>query len=238
MKHPFIIGAGGVASYLIPCLLKAFKPEKLTLIDKDVLEKRNLDRQLFDKSCIGANKASALLGMMSEAHGRWSKEDNCPQGDWAVITEWFTATTAIPDDVDAIICVADNHEARRNAIQAAYAKGIRCYLGGNEYFDAEAYVTWAEHEGTKLDPRVRYPAIATSHEGSPLRCQGEEQEIHPQLAIANHRCAGHLMHLLHVWERVFPELGWDDANQVKDHYPLEISSSLTTTTTLSASFFK
>lgn len=225
MKHPLIIGAGGVASYLLPCLLKAFKPEKVTIIDKDVLEERNLDRQLFGPVYIGWNKAKALTHFLVV--------DPKYKGT-TVIEEWFAPATVIPDDVDAIICVADNHEARRNAIRAAYDRDIRCYIGGNEYFDAEAYVTWAEHDGTKLDPRVRYPAIATSHEGSPLRCQGEEQEIHPQLAIANYRCAGHIMHLLYVWERMFPELGWSDANAVRGYYPIEISSCITETTTLSS----
>lgn len=226
MKHPFIIGAGGVASYLLPCLLKAFKPERITLIDKDVLEERNLDRQMFNPDDIGAFKASALLDLL--------RKNSAIQTTMAEINDWFTPATAIPDDVDAIICVADNHEARRNAIIAAYERNIRCYLGGNEYFDAEAYVTWADHIGTKLDPRVRYPSIATSHAGSPLRCQGEEQEIHPQLAIANYRCAGHIMHLLYVWERHLPEMPWDDAQQVKHLLPVEISSSITETVTLNS----
>lgn len=225
MKHPFIIGAGGVASYLLPCLIKAFKPEKITIIDKDVLEERNLDRQLFSVLDVGRPKADSLWRKVTEGGNTGTI--------FEVVTEWFTPATVIPNDVDAIICVADNHEARRNAIVAAYERNIRCYLGGNEYFDAEAYVTWADHIGTRLDPRVRYPAIATSHEGSPLRCQGEEQEIHPQLAIANYRCAGHLMHLLYVWERRLAELTWEEAMQVRDYFPVEISSSLTETTTLS-----
>jgi molybdopterin/thiamine biosynthesis adenylyltransferase len=219
VKHPFIIGAGGVASYLLPCLLKAFKPEKVTIIDKDVLEERNLDRQMFSHHDVGAHKADALVGLLLKSSANNTLFD--------VVTDWFTPTTIIPDDVDAIICVADNHEARRNAIRAAYERNIRCYIGGNEYFDAEAYVTWAEHDGTKLDPRVRYSAIATSHAGSPLRCQGEEQEIHPQLAIANYRCAGHIMHLLYAWERRLAELSWSDAEQMKAHLPIEIYSGLT-----------
>lgn len=239
MKHPFIIGAGGVASYLLPCLLKAFKPEKVTIIDKDILEERNLDRQMFGIDQVGMTKAVALMEfILQDFRGTndgsgWNYKDTRSGMEASVINEWFTPATVIPDDVDAIICVADNHEARRNAIVAAYERNIRCYLGGNEYFDAEAYVTWADHAGTKLDPRVRYPSIATSHAGSPLRCQGEEQEIHPQLAIANYRCAGHIMHLLYVWERRLAELSWEEATQVRDYFPVEISSSLTETTTLS-----
>ena len=221
MKHPYIIGAGGVASYLLPVLLKAFKPEQITLIDKDILEERNLDRQLFAQSNIGHNKATALLNTIFYE----GAQELCPH---QVIKDWFTASTVIPDSVDAIICVADNHEARRNAIQAAYDKGIRCYLGGNEYFDSEAYVTWADHAGTPADPRVRYKAIATSTEGSPTSCQGEEQIIHPQLAVANFMCAAKILHLLYAWETYYTGLGFKESREVEKHLPLEISSSIYT----------
>lgn len=216
MKHPYIIGAGGVASYLLPVLLKAFKPEQLTLIDKDILEERNLDRQMFTPKQVGMAKAEALLTTVMTHNG--------PTLNF--ITDWFTASTVIPDSVDAIICVADNHEARRNAIQAAYDKGIRCYLGGNEYFDSEAYVTWADHAGTPADPRVRYKAIATSTEGSPTSCQGEEQVIHPQLAVANFMCAAKILHLLYAWETYYTGLGFKESREVEKHLPLEISSSI------------
>jgi molybdopterin/thiamine biosynthesis adenylyltransferase len=217
MKNPFIIGAGGVASYLLPCLIKAFKPDTITIIDKDVLEERNLDRQLFNEHLIGSNKAVALSAMFP------------PSESICVIEDWFTTETPIPDHIDTIICVADNHEARRNAIRAAYDRGLRCYLGGNEYFDAEAIVTWEAHTGTKLDPRVRYPAIANSFEGSPFRCQGEAQKAHPQLAIANYRCAGHLMHLMYAWERYLPSVEAKDRAKVAPLLPIEISSSVTGT---------
>jgi molybdopterin/thiamine biosynthesis adenylyltransferase len=219
MKHPLIIGAGGVASYLLPVLLKAFKPEHVTIYDKDILEERNLDRQMFSQGNVGNNKAEALLNtIFYEGY-----QSICPH---RVIKDWFTASTVIPDSVDALICVADNHEARRNAIQAAYDKGIRCYLGGNEYFDSEAYVTWADHANTPADPRVRYPLIATSTEGSPTSCQGEEQVIHPQLAVANFMCAAKILHLLYAWETYYTGLGFKESREVEKHLPLEISSSI------------
>jgi len=222
MKHPLIIGAGGVASYLLPVLLKAFKPEQLTIYDKDILEERNLDRQMFHEGQVGANKADALVETLIRSSSQADPKM------FSVIPAWFTSSTVIPDSVDAIICVADNHEARRNAIQAAYDKGIRCYLGGNEYFDSEAYVTWADHANTPADPRVRYKAIATSTEGSPTSCQGEEQVIHPQLAIANLMCAAKILHLLYAWETYYTGLGFKESREVEKHLPLEISSSIYT----------
>ena len=44
--NALIIGAGGVTSYMLPALKNSYDLT-VTLIDGDVLEKRNLDRQLF-----------------------------------------------------------------------------------------------------------------------------------------------------------------------------------------------
>lgn len=227
MKHILIVGAGGVASYLIPCLIKAFRPDSILLMDADVLEERNLDRQLFGHEMIGMHKADGLR--------RMHDTPECP-----IFTriEWLTNTTEVTQEIECVVCVADNHEARRNAIKLAYEKDVRCYIGGNEYFDAEAYVTWKEHEGTSLDPRVRYPLIATSTEGSPTSCQGEAQEVHPQLALANMRCAAHLLHLLFAWETVIGGASYNEAKLLSEHYPVEIQSSLTTQTCLTIPHIK
>lgn len=221
MKHPAIIGAGGVASYLLPVLLKTFRPEKLTLIDKDVLEERNLDRQMFPISAVGKNKAEALL-----LHYIDEKDERI--GDtFATIPEWFSDSTELPDDVDVIICCADNHEARHSVLKRAEDLGIMAYIGGNEYLDSQAYAFKREWVGTKRDPLIRYPNIATDHEGSPFRCTGEAQIASPQLAIANFACAAKLLHLLWVYER------WLPANRATltpasiDLLPYELFTSLT-----------
>lgn len=213
-----MIGAGGVASYLLPCLLKAFPKAKVVVMDDDTLEERNLDRQLFPPTAIGKKKATALCELYPERT--------------EPLNQWLVSPSDVPPDTTVIICVADNHKARRTAIEAAYNLQIRCFLGGNEYFDAEAYVTWVDHNGTVADPRVRYPAIATSDEGSPLGCQGLAQIATPQLAIANYRCAGMLLHLLYLWETYYEALGFSDRRSAREHLPIELQSTLTTTTAI------
>lgn len=216
-QHIYIIGAGGVASYLLPCLLKTFKPAKLTLIDKDVLEERNLDRQLFDDGQVGDEKARALAVLCDP---KQKIQIDC-------VFDWFSAGTAVPDDVDLIICVADNHMARRDAMAKAEAMGVNCYIGGNEYIDSQAWVLRPENAGTPKDPRVRYPAILTSMEGSPMRCTGEAQESSPQLAMANLHCAAKILHLMWVWERFYrAERSGLDAQAVAA-LPVELFTSLT-----------
>lgn len=225
MKHPLIIGAGGVASYLLPVLIKAFRPTEITIIDKDELEPRNLDRQLFDPSFVGRNKAAALIDTVL----KW--EPAPPRV--TVLEEWFSDSTDLLDGdqpIDAVICVADNHLARLHALGLADHLGLRAYLGGNEYFDNEAYVYLPQWQGGKKDPRVRYPALLTEHGGSPIRCTGDAQASTPQLAIANLGCAAKLLHLLYVYERWVPDtrhtMDGVVFRRVFDSLPYQLQSSI------------
>lgn len=222
MKHPLIIGAGGVTSYLLPVLLKTFRPEKLTLVDKDELEKRNLDRQMFDETHIGKNKAWALW--QSTVFPSYWKDDEDP----TIIQDWFTIATNIPDDIDCIFCCADNHMARHAAILKANQLKVWCFIGGNEYVDSQALVHHHSFTGTNKDLLKRYPDIATNEEGSPFRCTGEVQEASPQLAMANMHCAAKLLHLAWVYERFLPsqELSPSQRALLIQNLPVEFYSSL------------
>jgi molybdopterin/thiamine biosynthesis adenylyltransferase len=221
MKHPFIIGAGGVASYLLPALIKAFRPESLVILDKDVLEPRNLDRQLFRPDMVGRNKADALIDTVM------ARKD---VAEVTVRPEWFSDSTVVPERTDAIICVADNHLCRLHACELADRIGVRAYIGGNEYFDNEAYVYDPRYKGTIKDPRHRYPSITSDHTGSPIRCTGEVQETFPQLAVANFGCAAKLLHLLWTYERWVADAGsrMDGATfrSVFASLPYELASSV------------
>ena len=55
-----IIGAGGVTSYMLPALRNSFDLHA-TIVDGDVLEKNNLDRQLFRNNMVGQHKCVALM---------------------------------------------------------------------------------------------------------------------------------------------------------------------------------
>lgn len=220
MQHPLIIGAGGVASYLLPVLLKAFRPTALTIIDNDVLEQRNLDRQLFSPAFVGRNKAEALVATIA-----------VPESvEVTILREWFSDSTQLPDGIDAAFCVADNHLARLDALGLCDRAGIRGFIGGNEYFDNEAYVYDPLWRGTEKDPRVRYPAILTDHSGSPINCTGIAQESSPQLAVANLNCAAKLLHLAWVHERWIPDhRGKMDRavfESILNRLPYELSSSV------------
>jgi hypothetical protein len=113
--------------------------------------------------------------------------------------------------------VADNHAARRAVLARADLNQIPAIIGGNEYFDSEAYVYFPEWINTNRDPRVRYPNIRTDNTGNPLGCTGPAQEASPQLAIANHACASKILMLLWAWLMTDTE---------GEFLPYELSSNL------------
>ncbi len=214
MKHPLIIGAGGVASYMLPVLLKTFRPEALTIVDKDVLEERNLDRQMFAKEQIGISKAVALAGL----HFKTA----------TIIESWFEEATALPEGIDAIFCCADNHMARYAAMRVAERLGCYAYIGGNEYVDSQALVHHRNFRNTKKDLLLKYPNIATDETGSPFRCTGQAQEASPQLAMANLHCAAKLLNLAWVYERWLPSQNIlpSQLPALIENLPVEFYSSL------------
>lgn len=205
-----IIGCGGVASYLLPPLIRTFRGSDILLVDGDTLEERNLDRQLFEASAVGSNKAEALAQLYTG-----------PLVQLKVLPEYFHSPEQLlkalgkseqeMESVWLLSCV-DNHTARRRILEAADRFQCRTILGGNEFTDAEAMVYAPVWEGTKADPRVYYPEILTDNNDDPLRpvgCQGETQQAHPQLALANNSAASHMLHLLWFYEMEYRKLGDD-----------------------------
>lgn len=193
MKKPLnilMIGAGGVASYLLPALANSFELTGV-LFDADTLEPHNLDRQIFDKKDIGKNKAAALL------------RKNLLDRKIIPIAEYFElhkleAHERRIGSPDLVLCVADNHPARRAALAAASAFNIPCFIAANEYATSQA-LAWMPALPPECDPRIRYPEIQTSNAGSPIRCAGDALESTPQLAIANQMSAALVNWMIWLW---------------------------------------
>lgn len=204
-----IIGAGGTASFLLPVLRRTFPTWKVTLIDGDKLEQRNLERQDFSDADIGRYKAEALANMRGCQH-----------------LNHFWSGQVLPEDTRLIIVCADNHKARVDAMEYADQNGTPVILCGNEYTSASAMVylpSFKEFQwkGTRLDPRVRYPDMLTD-QSSPLDagCQGEAQVASPQLAAANHCAANFAVLLAWFWFRERPTIKDKDA---LPYFPVEHS---------------
>jgi hypothetical protein len=187
MPH-LIVGAGGVASWLVPLLKHTLPADiKITLVDGDQLEIRNLDRQFFGMEYIGWNKAEALAHMYGLDY------------DPAYLSRDSRLVLNQEEVWSTIWCCADNHPARKLVLELVDEdKAPLAIIGGNEYTDSEAYAYTSERKGTASDPRIFYPELSEDQTGDPLNpyaCQGVAQIGHPQLALANYLAAGMMVHL-------------------------------------------
>jgi molybdopterin/thiamine biosynthesis adenylyltransferase len=186
LNKVLIVGAGGVASYLLPALLKSFDIKDLHIMDGDKLEERNLDRQLFAASSVGDYKAEALCNL------NYSKNTAITP-----LNVYLKSPAQIKDGYDVVIACVDNHPARRICLEYSDLFDVPVILTGNEYFDSQVMLyLGSQWRGGDADPRVNFPEILTDMSGDPTSCQGEEQEIHPQLAIANMSAASLALDML------------------------------------------
>lgn len=181
MSH-LIVGAGGTASWLVPLLKRMVKPPaEITVMDGDILEARNIDRQLFDQSFIGWNKAEALATLHLVSYG-----------------PFYLSADSILEPCGTLWCCADNHVARALCLEMVdQGKAALAIIGGNEYDDSEAYPYLPDWKGTSGDPRVYYPDLLTDQSNDPTNpsCQGPAQAQNRQLALANYLSAGMMVHL-------------------------------------------
>lgn len=205
-----ILGAGGVASYMLPALKNSFELSGI-LIDGDILEEHNLDRQIFDKKHIGKHKSVALnhhhkLGLLPLTE--YADED------------WILRNKDGLKGMDLVICLVDNHPGRLAALNISHELEIPIVIAANEYATSQAMYYHPDLFPCAI-PSVRYPEILTSTEGSPIRCTGEALESTPQLAIANQVSAGLANLLIWLWH------GTDhyDAGNAQPYMPIEYQTT-------------
>ena len=183
----YIIGCGGVGSWLAPALCMLVKPENVTLVDGDHLEKKNMNRQLFDDSQMGENKAEAL-----------AEKYKCH-----AIAKWYSSSLMSHESNDWLLGVVDNHPARMSILSSCDMYGCKALFAANETHSSEAFVYLPEWRGTPLDPRVYYPEMAIDRSGDPrsqaIGCTGEAQQENRQLVTANFMAAGLIGHMYVLW---------------------------------------
>jgi molybdopterin/thiamine biosynthesis adenylyltransferase len=190
------------------CMLT--KSKNITLIDGDKLEKRNLNRQLFNDDDIGNFKAEALAQRYKCEH----------------FNKWFSSSLMPFEKDDWLLVCVDNHVARKEALMVCDYHGCRAIFAANEKFSAEAYFYKPSFRDTPLDPRIYYPEIETDRTNNPVAesigCTGEEQEKTPQLVSANFAAAALLQSLFVLWAMESHKI---DADAQK-HLPFMYRSNL------------
>ncbi len=183
----YIIGCGGVGSWLAPSLCKLVGRENITLIDGDTLEEKNMDRQLFSDDDLGAKKSDSL-----------AKRYGCQS-----IPEWYYTGLVSLERNDWLLVCVDNHPARLAALESCDHFKCCCIIAANETHSSEAYFYMPQWNATPLDPRVYYPEISTVKANDPrnraIGCTGKAQEENRQLVSANFSAAALAQHLYVVW---------------------------------------
>lgn len=213
--NALIVGAGGVASYMLPALNNSFDLDGF-LIDGDKLEKHNLDRQIFSNKDIGRHKVDGLI-----RHHRIKKL----KGLSIYVDAGFDLDFRhnYPEFVpDVIIALVDNHPARLVCCQMAEFFNCGLIIAANEYSTSQA-MYWHPVLGDELIPTIRYPEIETSQSGSPINCTGDALESDPQLAIANSMSASLANYLIWLW---YGNKGSYDIKKLKGFEVIEYQTTI------------
>lgn len=185
----YIIGAGGVGSWLTPAMAMLINHERdgIVIVDGDTLEKKNLNRQLFDESSIGSNKAAAL-----------SVQYGCD-----CVEKYFMCGDFQTERDDWLMCCVDNNPGRLAILEQCDTYGSKAIFGSNEVTSAEAFYYDPEWKGTEQDPRVYYPEMKLDLSGDPLArsigCTGEAQKKNVQLVSANISAMSLMLQLFGIW---------------------------------------
>lgn len=207
----YVIGAGGGGSWLVPSLAMLIGNDSVIVLDRDRLESKNLNRQLFTEADLETNKARAL----GEKYGCEYRE------------LFYTFGLINHRTDDWIFCCADNNPCRKAVLRSCDMFGCKSIIAGNEKHSAEAYFYRKDWKGTKLDPRIYYPEIENDASDDPTTlgvCTGEAQKQTPQLVSANLMAISLAQWLFVFWHMKFPELGRDTG---MDNYPHHLRANLT-----------
>lgn len=209
----YIIGSGGVGSWLLPSMCLLERPSAVVAVDGDRLEEKNLNRQLFTSDDLGRFKSESL-----------ARKYGCEAQN-----VWFSAGMLPVKRPDWLMVCVDNHRARREALFECDQKGCSAIFAANETHSSEAFVYLPIWKETHLDPRVYYPEIVTDDSNDPtamaIGCTGVAQQQNTQLVSANFTAAALAQHLYVAWAMELPKM--DDQSSVISFMPYKLTANMT-----------
>ncbi len=192
-----VIGVGGIGLHLLEPLARYvnFNVDMdgvdIHLIDGDVFEPRNQERQPFEAASTGGNKAKVTADRLRDSYRNilfWAAED------------YITADNVgfhVREDNCVFLCV-DNHATRKLIVERCQElENITLISGGNDYEDGNVMV-YLRRDGEDLTkpPTEVYTEIGEPEDENPGDVDGdreggcaEEAANNPQLIIANNMAA-------------------------------------------------
>lgn len=198
INHAFMIGAGGTGTHLGESLARLLAYHKdgadsLTIIDGDEYEKKNGERQLFDPSNIGVNKAEAMangMEFMNEGIDIKHAPEFVDDDKFAAI---LGENVKDKDEMLLIILSVDNHASRNAIIRVLDREERQNFLllsPGNSY-DMGQVVVWYRYKGRNINlhPFKRFDDLEHPTDKIPGIGCAEEAVSTPQLISANFSAA-------------------------------------------------
>lgn len=186
-----VVGCGGIGTHLLDplCMFLAygdFPQVEVSLIDGDIYEERNRERQLFTKLGPKATITAERLrekypDIMFWDHPDYVDEDNVPR--------------FIREDDVVLLCV-DNHVSRKLiSDRAEELKNVTVISGGNDYHEGNVILhvrrdghdltlPVAKHKDDIDNPQDEHPNDVVEREG----CEAEAAAA-PQLVVTNNAIA-------------------------------------------------
>jgi hypothetical protein len=224
-SNVIILGCGGVGGRVASHILPFCK--SLRLLDGDIFEEKNADRQLGVKP--GKPKVDALKDFLQAHNGGYCPPiETClgfigtPTAD-DVLDDWLL------NDSSIVIMTVDNYAARRRILKKFYDKeswpaANLLLAGGNEYWDGHALAQLPHWDGTPSGYTTMYPETLTEedpYDPAEPDCTELAHESEPQLASTNAAVAMLITQLLVFYEVTLDEELLNAAKNGSQLLPLE-----------------
>lgn len=197
-----VVGLGGIGSALVDPLarfLNFWEPKethRLLLIDGDIYEPKNLERQAFDEEGIEVNKAEYHADRLTNLFERLSVSFSSEFINMDNVSEYI-------DEGNAVFGCLDNHATRKVIQEHCLLLNNSLYIsGGNELYDGNVQVhqridgeditvpIWTMHE------EIKYP---TDKSPEDMSCQ-ELMSVEPQLLFTNFMVAAMMLNAFFVFK--------------------------------------
>lgn len=189
-----LIGAGGAAHHGYTPILQLLrnKVKEVILYDGDIFEEANISRQALAVGGLGINKAEVMSTWLTQITG--VKVDARP-------SYFFNGSHGKLSRRDLIICMADNHRARREARDFARESGCWLLSCACENRSGEAWLYHPDYENNKeLNPFKIWPELETEDGDDPIKRTGCASEAafdaNPQTPYGNAMSAAMSVYLL------------------------------------------